>query len=142
MIDVLDGGEPELIARIRRLEGVQNLPPGIGFKVERKLSWDEEKKERREKQLGSDNSLIYTKEAMAALNQRRGAKSNPRSNKDKHEDAESFQPFCTKDSMVHKPKETETVNIQMENYIKDLIRQGFLRKLPENMLSNTKSISY
>ena len=44
MIDVLDGGEPELIARIRRLEGVQNLPPGIGFKVERKLSWDEEKK--------------------------------------------------------------------------------------------------
>lgn len=127
VIDVLDGGEPELIARIRKLENVQNLPPGLGFKVERKLSWDEEKKERREKQLAPDNSLIQKqKEAMAALNQRRGAKSNPRANKRRTRDRQSpFNPFARKDSMVHKPKETETVNILMENYIKDLIRQGF-----------------
>lgn len=53
VINVLDGGEPELIATIRGLEGVQNLPPGIGFKVERKLSWDEEKRRRQR----SANSL-------------------------------------------------------------------------------------
>ena len=31
--DVLDGGEPELIARIRKLESYENLPPGLDKKV-------------------------------------------------------------------------------------------------------------
>lgn len=31
--DVLDGGEPELIARIRKLESCENLPPGLDKKV-------------------------------------------------------------------------------------------------------------
>ena len=31
--DVLDGGEPELIARMRNLKDYRNLPPGLGSKV-------------------------------------------------------------------------------------------------------------
>ena len=31
--DVLDGGEPELIARIRKLESYENLPPGLDKKI-------------------------------------------------------------------------------------------------------------
>ena len=135
VIDVLDGGEPELIARIRRLEGVQNLPPGIGFKVERKLSWDEEKKERRGWNVrASRKSELAQKqeEAIAVLNQRKETdaalvKANKKRTRNMPNPPKRnvFNPFARNDSMLHKPKETETVNVQMENYMNDLIDQGF-----------------
>jgi len=48
--DVLDGGDPVWIARIRKLKNTENLPPPLGFKVTRKLTWDETKQKRVESQ--------------------------------------------------------------------------------------------